>query len=369
MRTLLQILKKEFIQIFRNQVMLRIILVIPIMQLVILVYAANFEMKNISLGVVDKDNSPMSQQLLAKFQASNYFKLNDFNYSTDDAMENLARDKTDILVEIPFNFERDIYKSDNPTVSITVNAINGMKAVLATSYAGNIIGDFGKEKAVEILPVMSQNEFNVTYSNWFNPRLDYKTLMLPGVLGLIITVVGVMLSALNIVREKEIGTIEQINVTPIKRWQFIVGKLVPFGVIGLTQLTLGLIVSVVFFDLQIVGSLWLFYGVVTIYMIALLGFGFFISIISDTQMQAMYMVMFFVFIFILLSGLFTPTDSMPQWARWLNVINPTAYLMEVIRLIVLKGSQLGDIVRQVSALAIFAVGANVLVIWKYKKLN
>lgn len=369
MRTLLALIKKEFLQIKRNKLMIKIIIAMPVMQLIVLVNAANFDIKNISMSIVDKDNSTLSMKLISKLQSSGYFILEDFNNSTDVAMDNLASDKTDILLEIPSKFEQDVYRGDNPRLSITVNAINGMKSSIASSYISNIISDFGMAQAVNIKEMKPQKEIEVTYSQWFNPKLDSKSLMVPGVLAVIITLVGVLLSALNIVREKEMGTIEQLNVTPINKIEFIIGKLFPFLVIGLCQLTLGLIVAVVVFKLQIVGSLWLLYGIIVIYLVTVLGLGFLISTISQTQSQAMMVTLFFSMIFILMSGLFTPTDSMPQWAKMLNMINPTAYLVEIIRLVILKGSTFIDIIKPLTGIVVLGVCINSIVLWRYRKVS
>jgi len=341
-----------------------------VVELIIMVYAANFEMKNLSLGIIDGDQSTTSQKIVNKMQASGYFKLNEYTTSSKKAIRTLEQGKTDIVIEIPADFEKDIYNGNHPRLAITVNAINSMKAGLAASYAGSILENFGKEftnsRSQNSIP--SSNELEITTSNWFNPRMDYKSLMLPGMLAILITLVGVLLSALNIVREKEAGTIEQLNVTPLKKIQFIIGKLFPFGVIGLVQLTIGLLISVFLFHLKIQGSIILLYSIVAIYLVAVLGLGFLISTISETQTQAMFVTLFFMFTFILLSGLFTPVDSMPYWAQKVNLINPTAYLVDIIRLLVLKGSTIIDIKKQVTAIVIFGICVNFMVFWRYKKV-
>lgn len=371
MRIILALIKKEFLQIFRNKIMIRIIFGVPILQLILMVYAANFEMKNLTLGIVDRDRSEISRKITAKMQASGYFRLADFTTCPAEAMEKLEKGVTDMVIEIPAGFERDLYKGESPRLAVTANAINSMRAGLAVSYMGNILGAFGQELRQDLpgANVGSSPVFDITYSNWFNPRLDYKTLMLPGMLAILITLIGVLISSLNIVREKEAGTIEQLNVTPINKFQFIIGKLFPFGVIGMIQLTMGLLLAVFLFGLKIEGSLLLIYGVVALYLTAILGLGFLISTISETQIQAMFITMFFLFIFILLSGLFTPIQSMPLWAQRLDLINPTAYLVEIIRLVVLKGSTFADIRSQVAVIGIFAVCINSLVVWRYRKIS
>jgi ABC-2 type transport system permease protein len=346
------------------------IILMPIAQLVILVFAANFEMKNILLGIVDRDHSSISRKMIDKLQASRYFKLKDFTTSSKVAMRNLALDKTDLIIEIPRDFEKDVQNGNTPHIAITVNSINSMKAGLAASYAGNILGDFAQELSFNYsLGYANSDQIDITWSNWFNPLMDYKSLMLPGILAILITIMGILLTALNIVREKEMGTIEQINVTPIGKIQFLVGKLFPFWVVGLFQLTLGLCVSVFIYHLEIQGSIILLYGVVAIYLVAILGLGFLISTISDTQTQAMFVTLFFMIMFILLCGLFTPIESMPQWAQDIDLINPVAYLVSVIRLVILKGSTLSDIKPQITAIITIGLCVNALVFWRYRKVS
>ncbi len=371
MRTIKAIIKKEFKQVFRNKILSKILIIMPIVQLVLLVFAANFEIKNISLGVVDRDNSTASRNLINAIASSGYFELNDYSKSYKQSFKKIENDDIDVLIEIPIYFERDLYRGDTPNLSIIVNAINGMKAGVATSYLGAIIknktADFAQTNSLSTKQIPPS--IYMEYSQWYNPHLDYKSLMLPGILTILITAIGLLITALNIVREKEEGTIEQLNVTPIHKLEFIIGKILPFGIIAMFQLTLGLIVSVVIFDLQILGSLPLLYGVVAVYMFVILGIGFFISTISETQSQAMFTTMFFMFIFVLLSGLFTPIESMPLWAQKVTLFNPTAYMIEIIREIVLKGSTFMDIWKDFAILGIFAVIINAAVILNYRKIN
>ncbi|KAA3619557.1 MAG: ABC transporter permease [Calditrichaeota bacterium] len=371
MRTIIALIKKEFLQIFRNKIILELIIMLPVVELIVLVYAANNDMKNISLGIVDRDHTTTSQMIVNRLTASNYFILNDFTTSAKEAFQNLESGKTDIIIEIPEAFEKDIYNNNHPRMAITVNAINGTIAGLASSYAGNILSGYAAELGVTLAQgeTITQRSIKITSSNWFNPNLDYKSLMLPGVLAILITIMSIMLSALNIVREKEMGTIEQLNVTPISKLQFIIGKLFPFLIVGIFQLTLGLLVSVFLYNLGIQGSILLLYGVVSVYLLAVLGIGFLISTVSDNQVQAMFITLFFMIIFVLLSGLFTSTDSMPVWAQKINIINPTAYLVDIIRRVVLKGATFADIKSQFTAIVILGVCVNSLMFWRYKKIS
>ena len=191
--------------------------------------------------------------------------------------------------------------------------------------------------------------------------------MLPGILVILITIIGMFLAALNIVREKEMGTIEQINVTPILKYQFIFGKLFPFWVIAMFELAFGLTIGKILFSIPMVGSLWLLFGFTAVYLIVALGLGLFVSTLSNTQQQVMFLMFFFMLTFVLLSGIFTPVESMPEWAHWVNKINPYAYFMRVIRMILLKGSGFWDISKEFFSLLIYGTIILSLAVWRYRK--
>jgi ABC-2 type transport system permease protein len=205
--------------------------------------------------------------------------------------------------------------------------------------------------------------------NRFNPLLNYNLFMVPGILAFLVTMIGGYLCALNIVKEKEIGTIEQINVTPIKKHHFILGKLVPFWIIGLVVFTLGLIVSRLVYGIAPAGSLALLYGFIAVYLLAVLGFGLLVSTYCETQQQAMFIAFFFVMIFILMGGLFTSVDSMPGWARWIAALNPVSYMIDVMRMIVLKGSGFKDIQPHLMKVILFAIVLNTWAILNYRKTS
>ncbi|MBI1783396.1 MAG: ABC transporter permease, partial [Sphingobacteriales bacterium] len=246
MRTLKFLLQKEFRQIFRDKAIIRIIFIMPVIQLLILPLAADYEMKNIKLSVVDHDHSEYSRQLVSKITASGYFILNDYSPSFDKSMNEIEHDRSDLIMEIPANFEKDLVKEDEAKIFVAVNAINGVKGNLGGAYLRTIIQNYNNEVRTEWvqLPRFSpETQIEVTSSNWFNPLMNYKYFMVPGILVILLTMVGANLTAINIVKEKEIGTIEQINVTPVKKYHFILGKLIPFWILGLVVLTMGLTVA------------------------------------------------------------------------------------------------------------------------------
>lgn len=370
MRTLRFILQKEFIQIFRDPSILRIIFFMPIMQLMILPFAADYEVKNINLSVVDNDHSSFSRRLIDKMTASGYFKLVDYSPSYKKALEKIEHDDADLILEIPLNFEKSLVRENESAVLLSVNAVNGVKGGLAGAYAANIIRDYNNNIRLEWLKLPSlkgTNTVEIVPNLWYNPHLNYKIYMVPGMLVVLVTMVAAFLSSLNIVREKEIGTIEQLNVTPISKVDFLLGKLIPFWVLGLLVLAIGLGAARLVFNIIPLGSTFLIFGYAIVYLLALLGLGLLISTFVDTQQQAMFISFFFMMVFILLGGLYTNIDSMPKWAQEVTKFNPVSYFIEVIRMIILKGSGFQDIKNHFWAMCGFAFFFNAYAIWNYRK--
>jgi ABC-2 type transport system permease protein len=384
MRTVLFLIQKEFLQIFRNRTMLPLILVMPVLQMLLLSFAANYEIKNLLLGVVDGDLSPTSRQLVQKFTASGYFRLHSTGFSAAVADRDLADDHIDMMLQIPPNFEKDLVREGRSAVSLTANAINATKAGLGMGYAGSIVRDFNAglvergmsrglpaEGGDELLnpqaPALNPQPLEITYSNWYNPRLDYKTFMVPGILGEIVALIICFLTALNIVREREVGTIEQLNVTPVQKWQFILGKLIPFWLLSLVMMTVGLTVGKLVFDIPMLGNLGLVFAYTAAFTPCMLGLGFLISNFADSQQQAMFTAWFFMLIFILMCGLFTPVESMPDWAQQLNTLNPVKYFVEFMRLVLLKGAGFAEIRQNFFTVLSYAAAVNALAVWTYRK--
>lgn len=373
MKTIGYIIQKEFKQIFRNKGMLPIIFILPILQLVILSNAATYEVKNIKFAYIDYDHTSTSRALIEKFNASTYFDvLTDFN-SSKEASSAMLAGEVDMVLEIPNHFERNLLKEKTSNLSITINAIDGAAAGVESGYVNQIVQRFNKDVKMIIMDTAKKISQPVTIESipsfWYNTTLDYKTFMVPGILVLLVTMITLFLSGMNIVREKEIGTLEQMNVTPIRKSQFIIGKLFPFWVIGLGLLTVGLILAKVIFNIPMEGSLVLLYFYTSIYILVILGMGLLISNFTNTQQQAMFIAWFFMVIFILMSGLFTPIESMPKWAQIVTEFNPIKYFVAVVRMVMLKGSGFMDILPQLWKTLLYAIVMNGLAVWSYKKVN
>ena len=370
MRTLRFLLQKEFKQIFRDPGILRVIFIMPSIQLLVLPWAADYEVKNINLAVVDNDHSVYAQNLINKITASGYFQLDKYTASYNDALHEIENDNADIILEIPASFEKDFVKEQSTNLFIAVNAINGVKAGLGAGYLQTILADYNQEirlKWVQLPKFNNSPNISVTYSNRFNPLMNYKYFMVPGILVILLTMVGSFLASLNIVKEKEIGTIEQINVTPIKKYHFILGKLIPFWVLGLIILTIGLTIARLAYSIAPAGSLLTIYVFAGVYLLAVLGLGLLLSTYCATQQQAMLISFFMMMIFVLLSGLYTPIDSMPEWAQWITRFNPVSYFIEVMRMVVLKGSSLSDVKNNIFIVLGFAVVLNTWAVFSYRK--
>lgn len=372
MRTILFIIQKEFIQIFRNRMMMPIIFVVPIIQLLILVHATTFEMKNIKFSVIDLDMSSTSRKMISKFQGSPFFILVHTSFSDKEAEREMKKGTVDMILHIPYGFEKRLVKENASGIQIVINAINGASAGLINAYSSMIIMDFNREILIDWLnPSMlaSTKNIRISSSYWYNPKLNYKTYMVPGILVLLVTIIGLLLSGMNIVREKEIGTIEQINVTPIHRIQFIAGKLLPFWIIALFELAFGLTIGKLLFNIPIIGNLWLIFLSAGVYLFVILGFGLLVSTMTNTQQQAMLVSFFFMVIFILMSGLFTSIESMPVWAQNLDRLNPIAYFIRIMRMVMLKGSGFHDIRSSFYPLVAYAGIIISVAIWRYRKVS
>jgi ABC-2 type transport system permease protein len=374
MKTILFIIQKEFKQIFRDKGMLPIIFILPLIQLLILSNAASFEVKNIKFSYIDNDKSSASRELVSKFQASNYFNIIQNFASKKEAVIEMQKGTVDVILEIPNHFERNLIKEKTAALSVSINAIDGATAGLTNVYISQIIGGFNQNIQTKLAPytdgtLVKLQNIAIISSFWYNNTLNYKTFMVPGILVLLVTMLTLFLSSMNIVREKERGTLEQINVTPIKKYQFIIGKLFPFWILGLVILTVGLLIAKFVFNVPMLGNIGLIYLFTSVYLVVILGIGLFISNHTETQQQAMFIAWFFTVVFILMSGLFTPIESMPQWAQNLTVVNPIRYFVEVMRMVLLKGATFVDIIPHFGIIFGYAVIINGFAVWSYKKVN
>lgn len=363
------LLEKEFRQLLRNPALPGLIIGMPIVMMLLLPWAATYEVKEIKLTVIDNDYSTYSKRLVNKLSSSGYFVLSGLSGSYPQALKSIEKGESDIILEIQHNFEKNLSKNGYSDVLISANAINGNKAGLGSAYLTSIINAF----ASEIREEWGENQqqatpfIRVVPHNRFNTYLDYKVFTVPALMMMLLTIIIGFLPALNIVEEKEKGTIEQINVTPVSKLYFITAKVIPFWVVGLVALTICFLIAAIAYRLYPAGNLLIIYLFSIIYILTMSGLGITVSNYSHTMQQAMFIMFFFLIISILISGLYTPINSMPEWAKKITLANPLRYFVEVMRLVYLKGSGLSELTRQASVLLGFAVVFNTMAILSYKK--
>jgi len=370
MRTILYLIRKEFLQIFRNKFISKAIFGVPLVQLLLLVPAVTFELKDVRLCVIDRDISSGSRAFINQLEGSTFFKIKYSTFSEEEANNLMHNNKCDVIIHIPQEFGKNIGTGNPGKVLATINAINATTAQLSWAYLNGVIRDYNMNILIEnggILAASSIPQIQVTNRYWYNELLNYKYYMLPGILGILVTAIGFLMAGLNLVKEKEEGTIEQINVTPVRKYHFIIAKMVPFLLIGLVDLSVGIIIGKIIFNIPLEGSLGLLFLGSAIFLVAVLGLALFLSTFSSTQQQYMFVAFFFMIVFILMSGIFTPMESMPVWAQRFDLINPMAYLMRINRMVMLKGSAFQDISRDIYALTIIAIAFTALAVNRYRK--
>jgi ABC-2 type transport system permease protein len=364
------LIEKEFKQIKRNSFIPRLIIMMPLMAMIIFPYAANFDVKNIDLSIVDHDKSSFSQNLIQKIQASGYFRISNISDNYGEAMESIEADESDVILEIPLNFERSLIREQSADVMISANAVDGNKGGLGSSYLFNIINNYSSEiriKQMSIAAKVSIPAMELIPLYRYNPTLKYEVFMVPALLVMILAMICGFLPALNIVAEKQSGTIEQINVTPIKKSVFILSKLIPYWVIGYVVLSIAMGVAYFYWGLIPSGSLITIYLFATLFIVAFSGFGLVISNYATTVQQAILMMFFFMLTFIFMSGLYTPVENMPGWAQVISDISPLKYIMSVFRLVYLKGSSFNELQRPFIFLISFATVFYTWAILSYRK--
>jgi ABC-2 type transport system permease protein len=375
MRTLRFLLRKEYLQIFRDRLMVAQMVLLPCIQLALLANAATFEVTSARLAVVDEDRSAASRGLVDRMSAAGRFEVVRMARSATAADEALMRRDAGVILHIPRDFERDLVRTRSAPVQLVLNAEDGAAAGVTLSYAQRIVSEYASELAATLRlstaaeegPVPGYGRLDVRARGWYNPELDYRMYMVPGILVQLVTMVGTLLTALNIVREKELGTLEQLNVTPVTRGQFIAAKLIPLWSLGLVALTIGMLVARFAFDVPMRGSVLLVFGTAAVYLLAALGVGLLVSTMVSTQQQALFVSFFILLLYLLMSGLFTPVRSMPVWAQWIAQGNPVMHFIEIMRAVMLRGAGLREIASSLAMLTLVAAAMFSLSVRRYAK--
>lgn len=365
MRTFIVLVQKEFLQIRRNSFLPKLIIAFPILVMLLMPLIMTMDVRNVNVAVVDLDRSTTSRRIASHIDASEYLTLAQTTSEYPLAIEALEQGEVDVIVQIPADFERDMTIATPERISITANAVNATKGGIGMQYVVQTIA----RTLVELRGEKSPQQISelVTIENRYNPTLNYKHYMIPALMIILFILICGFLPALSIVGEKESGSIEQINVTPVSRFMFTLSKLVPYWIIGLFVVTVAILVARLVYGLSPVGSVWTIYLGALLFILTISGFSLTIANFSDTMQQTMFVMFFFIMIFMLMSGLLTPIDSMPQWAQRFTLILPPRYYVEILRSVYLKGTTISELWTNFAALGGFALMFNTLAALTYKK--
>ncbi len=336
------LIRKEFLQIRRNAFLPRLIVLFPIVIMCVMPWVMQMEVKNIRVDVVDVDRTVQSQRLVHSIEASRYFIFNGQKGTYAEAMADIENGRADIILEI-----RD------GQYLIAANAVNGTKGSMGSAYLSQIVSGQLKHAGETLL--------------LYNKGQNYKLYMIPALLAIVMMLMTGFLPTLNIVGEKEAGTIEQMNVTPVPKWAFILAKLIPYWLIALFIITVCLLLAWLVYGLTPAGPVWLIYVLAMLLALFFSSFGLVVSNYSDTMQQAMFVMWFFIVCLMLLSGLFTPTRSMPDWAYATTYVNPMHYFIDAIRTVFIRGGGFAEVARQVLALLAIGTAMAVWAVASYRK--
>ena len=367
------LLEKEFKQFFRNAFLPRLVIVFPVMIMLVVPWITTMDIKDIKIVIVDLDGSSYSEQLIHDIDASSYFLLQDVIGNYDEALKKIEYGYADAIMEIPSGFEKNLVMKGSTPVQLSINTVNGTRGILGGSYLGSIMAGFSQKIGEKLanpsapLQMTAVPNIQIITQNRYNPLLDYKLYMIPALMVIILIVMCGFLPALNIVGEKERGTIEQMNVTPVSKFTFIIAKLIPYWVMGILILSLCMLVAYFVYGLYPKGNILIVYLFSFLFIFAISGFGLVVSNNSNTLQQAMFVMFFFVIIFQLMSGLLTPIRSMPDWAQWITVFNPPRYFIQMMRLMYLKGGSFTDLSTEFFALSGFVIFFGLWAVISYRK--
>ncbi len=365
MRLFIVLIQKEFLQIRRNSFLPRLIIAFPIVVMLLMPLIMTMDVRNVNVAVVDLDNSTTSRRIASHIDASEYLTLAQTTAEYRLAINALEKGEADVIVQIPGNFERDMAVSAPQRISITANAVNATKGSMGMQYViRDITGTLEELRGGRLACKASEL---ITVENRYNPTLNYRHYMIPALMIILFILLCGFLPALSIVGEKESGSIEQINVTPVPRLTFILAKLVPYWIIGFFVITVAMIVAWLVYGLAPAGTIGGIYLGAALFILTISGFSLTIANFSDTMQQTMFVMFFFIMTFMLMSGLLTPIDSMPMWAQRFTLILPPRYMVEILRSIYLKGTPITELWTNYCALGIFAVTFNTLAAVTYKK--
>ena len=347
------LIQKEFLQIRRNAFLPRLIVAFPIVIMCLMPWVMNMEVKNIKVDVVDADRTVSSERLVHRIEASRYFVFNGEKPSYQAALQDVEKGQADVVLVVPRGYGKALVTGQPPQMLIAANAVNGTKGSIGSAYMSQIVAAVPTAK--------------VSVKNLYNPYQNYKLYMIPALFAIVMMLLTGFLPTLNIVGEKETGTIEQINVTPVSKWAFILAKLVPYWLIALFVVNVCLLLAWAVYGITCAGSVWLVYLLSMLLALFFSSFGLIVSNYSENMQQAIFVMWFFVVCILLLSGLFTPTRSMPSWAYLTTYVNPMHYFIDAIRTVFVRGGGFAAIAQQLLALAAISAVMGCWAVLSYKK--
>ncbi|OQW98258.1 MAG: hypothetical protein BWK74_04960 [Desulfobacteraceae bacterium A6] len=358
MRQIFYLVQKEFRQIFRDFSMVRILFIVPLIQIFILGNAITTDVKNIKVIFQDQDKTPYSRDFISQFVHSKYFKITGYEEDYTRLSSYLDSGKANLAIVIPRHFQRDIVLQKRPDIQLLVDGVDGNSAGVSLGYITDIVQKY-QERLMASSPDLSLQVKNIRRVEteprfWFNPNLESKLYIVPGIIALILLIITLFLTSMGIVREKEIGTLEQLMVTPIRSYQLVIGKIIPFSILGILEIMISMGFVYLIFGIGVRGSLLLLLFESSIFIISTLGLGIFISTISDTQQQALFVAWFFMIFAILLSGFFIPIANMPPVIQHITRLNPLRYYIVILREIYLKGTSIKDLIPETLAMVTFS---------------
>jgi len=359
---LLPLIKKEFIQIFRTKPMLGFIFVMPILQTLLMGYAVTTEVIHVPLVICDQDRSADSRHFIQQIEQTEYFDIIEITPEYEKIAPYFDNGDANAAVVIPPHFSRDVREFQTPTLQTIINGSNSNTALVAIGYLQGIVAKFGQHLQSELVnemqyygsgqpPVTIQAEDRV----WYNPNFVNAYFMVPAIIGIILAFSTMILTAINIVREREVGTLEQLMVSPLKSHQIMIGKLVPFALLGFVEISIVMVAGKIYFNIPMRGSYWLLFFTSFLMLPTTLGLGLFVSTVTKTQQQSMFLAWFFLVFIILMSGFFFPIENMPQWLQYLSLLDPLRYYTDCLRGIFLKGAGLQPLLPQIIALGVYGV--------------
>ena len=373
MRTVFFLVRKEFLQIFRDRTTVLQIFMIPVIQLLVLSNAATFDVKRVRMLVVDEDRTTVSAGLVQRLQGGGQFEVVRYEPTAASVEHALLDRHVTAVLHIPRRFEEDLVRWGRAPVQLVLNAEEGATAGIVQSNANAILASYARELDRSlprvVRPAARAAPLDLRTQRWFNPTRNYKHWMVPALMVSLTTIIGLLLTAQNITRENELGTLEQLNVTPMTKVQFIAGKLIPFWLLSLLIFSIGLAIGKLVFGIPMRGNVMLVYVAAMIYLIVVLGLGLWISTITRTQQQAMFVAFFVILIFLLMSGLFTPVDSMPDWAQAVAEVNPVKHFVSIMRAVLVRGAGLETVGPPIAGLAVGGVVVLALAVARYRKTS